>query len=149
MTTFDSYQEDAASTAAFPRFYTEDQVRLITSKVYVELTADPEASPSQVIDAALYEYETSLSRLVYPILGLVGEAGELANKLKKWGRDSKGVSTPEQEDALADELGDTLWYQAAVATGLRVRLDDVADDNIAKLFSRKERGVIQGSGDNR
>ena len=140
MTTFAEYQEDAASTAAFPRFYTDVQV----AKMLYESGVD-----HREIEQILNDFETPMTRLVYPILGLVGEAGELANKLKKWGRDSQGTSTPEQEEALSDELGDTLWYQAAVATALRVPLENVADDNIAKLFSRKERGVIQGSGDNR
>jgi NTP pyrophosphatase (non-canonical NTP hydrolase) len=154
MTTFNEYQEDAASTAVFPRFYTEDQVRRIIYDIAEEnwgTSGEPEESARIVAWANGYldQYETALSRLVYPILGLVGEAGELANKLKKWGRDSTGQSTPDQEDALADELGDTLWYQAAVATGLKQDLEGIAEANISKLFSRQQRGVIQGSGDTR
>ena len=148
MTTFNEYQEDAASTAHFPRFYTEDQVRRILLQAYLrsgEELGDAQRYTEYDLDRA----ETSLSRLVYPILGLVGEAGELANKLKKWGRDSAGDSTPDQEDALADELGDTLWYQAAVATGLKQDLEGIAEANISKLFSRQQRGVLGGSGDTR
>ena len=148
MTTFNEYQEDAASTAAFPRFYTEDQVRTMLTQAYVRSGETPDHAKS-FTEYDLDYHETSLSRLVYPILGLVGEAGELANKLKKWGRDSAGDSTPDQEDALADELGDTLWYQAAVATGLKQDLEGIAEANISKLFSRQQRGVLGGSGDTR
>jgi len=148
MTTFNEYQDLAATTAAFPRFYTEDQVRTILLQAYLRSGEKEEAARSYT-EYDLDRAETPLSRLVYPILGLVGEAGELANKLKKWGRDSGGGSTHDQEDALADELGDTLWYQAAVATGLKQDLEGIAEANLSKLFSRQERGVIRGSGDNR
>jgi NTP pyrophosphatase (non-canonical NTP hydrolase) len=137
---FNEYQTEAASTAAFPRFYTEDQVAEMLYENGVDHTE---------IERVLSKFETPMSRLVYPILGLVGEAGELANKLKKWGRDSAGHSTPDQEDALADELGDTLWYVAATATSLQMDLEGVAEANLSKLFSRRDRGVIQGNGDNR
>lgn len=148
MTTFNDYQEQAATTAEFPRFYTEDQVRRVLLQAYLR-GGTAEAEAREYTEYDLDRAETSLSRLVYPILGLVGEAGELANKLKKWGRDSHGHPMADQEDALADELGDTLWYQAAVATGLHQDLDGIAEANLSKLFSRQERGVLKGSGDTR
>ena len=83
-------------------------------------------------------------RLVYPTLGLTGEAGEVAEKVKKMVRDGK-LDT----DGLKKELGDVLWYLAALASDLGVTLEEVAADNVAKLRSREERGVIGGSGDNR
>lgn len=89
------------------------------------------------------------NRINYPILGLVGEAGELANKYKKVLRDNNGGLTEEKRQALIDELGDVLWYCAALANDLDTTLSDVASRNILKLRSRAERGTIQGSGDNR
>lgn len=89
------------------------------------------------------------NKINYPILGLVGEAGELANKYKKVLRDNNGGLSEEKRQELIDELGDVLWYCAALANDLDVKLDDVASRNILKLRSRAERGTIQGSGDNR
>lgn len=90
-------------------------------------------------------------RIIYPLLGLVNEAGEVAGKMKKILRDEgyDGRLTVEQEDALMAEMGDVLWYLAALATDLGFSLSDIASDNITKLYSRKERGVLGGSGDNR
>lgn len=85
----------------------------------------------------------------YPILGLVGEAGELANKYKKVLRDNGGVMSQETKQALAKELGDVLWYCAAVARDLGVRLESIAVDNLHKLALRKATGTIGGSGDDR
>jgi NTP pyrophosphatase (non-canonical NTP hydrolase) len=87
--------------------------------------------------------------LAYTALGLAGEAGEIANKVKKVYRDSGGVLDTGRRAAIADEMGDALWYLAALATELGVSLDKVADDNIAKLAQRAEAGVLQGDGDNR
>ena len=86
---------------------------------------------------------------VYPTLGLVGEAGEVADKLKKTIRDDGGILTEEKRREVGKELGDVLWYVAQVASEMGLSLNDVAEGNLEKLFSRKERGVIGGSGDNR
>lgn len=94
-------------------------------------------------------YPEAGKNLVYPVLGLVGEAGEIANKVKKIQRDDRGELSQERRQALRDELGDVLWYLAQVSTELNLNLDDIASDNLSKLFSRKERGVLQGSGDAR
>lgn len=83
-------------------------------------------------------------RVIYPALGLAGEAGEVAEKVKKWIRD--GNLDP---DAVKKELGDVLWYVAAVASDLGLTLDDVASANVQKLESRAARGTLGGSGDNR
>ena len=73
------------------------------------------------------------SNFVYPTLGLVGEAGEVAEKIKKVIRDNGGELDEERKEALAKELGDVLWYLAQLATELKVSLNDVADINIKKL----------------
>jgi NTP pyrophosphatase (non-canonical NTP hydrolase) len=87
--------------------------------------------------------------MTYPALGLCGEAGEVAEKVKKTIRDDGGVLTEERRDALARELGDVLWYAAQLATEAGLELEKVAQDNLDKLLSRQERGVLRGSGDDR
>lgn len=102
--TFEEYQEQARSTAIYPR------------------------------DRAI----------VYPALGLTGEAGEVAEKVKKWIRDGDL-----DKEAIAKELGDVLWYIAALSGDLGISMDEIASQNIQKLRDRAVRGKIQGSGDNR
>jgi NTP pyrophosphatase (non-canonical NTP hydrolase) len=92
-------------------------------------------------ETAIYPAAASV---IYPILGLNGEAGECAEKVKKQIRD--GVDNTEE---LILELGDVLWYLANAASDLGVSLDDVARLNIEKLHSRKARGTLHGSGDSR
>jgi len=87
--------------------------------------------------------------VVYPTLGLVNEAGEVAGKIKKVFRDKDGQISEETRAALKAELGDVLWYVAQVATELGLSLDEIAEYNIAKLYDRLERGKIKGEGDNR
>ncbi len=94
-------------------------------------------------------YPGAGENLVYPALGLCGEAGEVAEKVKKAIRDDGGILTPERREALAAELGDVLWYVAQVATEAELDLDAVATANLEKLRSRQERAVLQGSGDRR
>ena len=85
----------------------------------------------------------------YPALGLAGEAGEVADKLKKVIRDNDGVLTDPVRDAVAKELGDVLWYVAVLAYERDYDLNTIAQNNLDKLASRQERGVLSGSGDNR
>ena len=87
--------------------------------------------------------------MVYPTLGLAGEAGEVAEKVKKIIRDDGGVVSDTKRTEIAKELGDVLWYVSQIATELGVSLDDVAQGNIDKLYSRMDRDVLRGSGDNR
>lgn len=91
----------------------------------------------------------SLTARLYAVLGLNGEAGEVAEKFKKIMRDKEGVFTQEDEDEILKEIGDVLWYAAALAAEMGYSLEEVAVRNLAKLNSRKERGVLSGSGDNR
>jgi NTP pyrophosphatase (non-canonical NTP hydrolase) len=87
--------------------------------------------------------------IVYPTLGLVNEAGEVAGKVKKIFRDRDGVITDADRDALTLELGDVLWYLSELCTRLGISLEDVAERNIAKLADRSARGVLHGDGDHR
>lgn len=89
------------------------------------------------------------SNLYYPALGLGGEAGEVLNKIKKVMRDHADIVSDEMREDLKNELGDVLWYVAALASELGLNLDDIAQANVNKLLSRKERGVLHGSGDDR
>lgn len=82
-------------------------------------------------------------------MGLAGEAGEVANKVKKVFRDDAGVVSPARLASIKDELGDVLWYVAAVASDLGVTLGDVAVGNLDKLLDRTARNTFAGSGDNR
>lgn len=94
-------------------------------------------------------YPNRGSNFIYPALGLCGEAGEVAEKVKKAIRDDGGQLSDERRQALIKELGDVMWYVAAMATELETSLEEVAQQNIEKLFSRKARGTLSGSGDNR
>ncbi|MFZ1926751.1 MAG: nucleoside triphosphate pyrophosphohydrolase family protein [Solirubrobacteraceae bacterium] len=87
--------------------------------------------------------------LAYPALGLAGEAGEVAEHAKKAIRDDAGKVSDERRAAMSKELGDVLWYVAQLASELDISLDDIAKQNLEKLFSRQERGVLSGSGDDR
>lgn len=87
--------------------------------------------------------------IVYPTLGLVNEAGEVAGKVKKIFRDRQGVITDADREALTLELGDVLWYLSELCTRLGIRLEDVAARNVAKLADRAARGVLHGDGDQR
>lgn len=87
--------------------------------------------------------------LVYPVLGLVNEAGEVAGKVKKLMRDDNGQLTQERFSEIVDELGDVLWYITATADDLGITISDVFYLNYQKITSRKQRGMIKGSGDNR
>ena len=82
--------------------------------------------------------------VIYPALGLAAEAGEGANKVKKILRDGDF-----DRKAIADEIGDCLWYIAALCRDLNISMNDVAKTNLFKLQDRQKRGVISGSGDNR
>ena len=105
----------------------------------------------EVMTADFYEERASLTAiypkekaLEYLALGLTSEAGEVAGKVKKLIRDGKG-----DKKAIASEIGAVLWYCAMLAKETKVPLNDIMKDNLKKLYSRKERGTLQGSGDNR
>ena len=86
---------------------------------------------------------------IYPTLGLCGEAGEVADKVKKVLRDRGGSFTPEVREALKLELGDVLWYVAQLASELGFELNDVAEANLNKLaMSPDGRWVVAGTQEN-
>lgn len=97
---------------------------------------------------ALYA-KKDIPNYVYPVLGLAGEAGEVADKIKKIIRDDNGEISDEKREEIKKELGDVLWYIAQLCTEFGFDMSDAAKTNLDKLFSRLDRGVIGGSGDNR
>lgn len=101
----------------------------------------------------LAEYPNVGNNLIYPALGLAGEAGECVDKIKKYWRNFGKTAgkdlTHEERHALELELGDCLWYIARLASEINVPFDDIAELNIEKLLDRRKRGVIKGEGDNR
>lgn len=86
---------------------------------------------------------------VYPVFGLMGETGEVVEKIKKIFRDDKGRLSEIKRQEIAKELGDVLWYLAQLSTELGLKLSDVVKINLEKLSSRSLRGKLHGSGDNR
>ena len=89
------------------------------------------------------------SEYTYYLLGLVGEAGEVAEKFKKNFRNDNGIQTDDFKKEIAKELGDVLWYLTAMGNMMGYSLEDIAKMNNEKLLSRLERGVIKSEGDNR
>lgn len=118
--TFDEYQALAATTAIFPRTFVEDE------------------------NGDLVE-----CNLLYPALGVGGEAGEVCEKVKKLLRDKRGRVDDEVRDAVKKEVGDVLWYLATITRLAELSLGECASANYAKLKSRQDRGKLKGSGDDR
>jgi NTP pyrophosphatase (non-canonical NTP hydrolase) len=109
------------------------------------------------ISATLYQEKASETAIFpknkameYLTLGLTGEAGEIANKVKKLIRDGAA-----QDEYLAKrieigyEIGDVLWYCAVLAKEMEMDLGHIMENNLQKLADRKKRGTLSGSGDNR
>jgi NTP pyrophosphatase (non-canonical NTP hydrolase) len=96
-----------------------------------------------------HAYGDISAELLAQILGLVGESGEVAEKVKKLIRDKNGELSAEAKQELLKELGDILWYVNIVAHLLGSNIEAVARGNLEKVLSRNSRGVVKGSGDNR
>lgn len=118
-----------------------------------QLAAEETAIYGESVDTIMEEvdhaYIRSMLALHYPALKLNGEAGELAEEIAKAIRDDNGAITAGREAAIRKELGDVLWYCAAIATEMGWNLSYVAEDNLRKLQNRKARGVLGGSGNDR
>ena len=95
------------------------------------------------------QYPNLGSNNIYPTLGLVGEAGEVAEKVKKVIRDKKGIFDKESKEGIKKELGDVLWYLSNLCDEFKFSLDEVALQNLEKLRLRSSTGNISGSGDDR
>lgn len=119
---FNEYQEAAMRTAEYP---------------FINVVAS---------DNSLVENEADY---IYPTLGLVGEAGEVAEKIKKIVRNKLGKFDDADVKEIAKELGDVLWYIAAISDVFGLEMNDIAATNLKKLADRKDRGVIKSEGDNR
>jgi len=149
------YQEKAATTAIYDQKLLNrlDQEMAEILSAYVGQYGD---STDQIVTemAATFKQKIILDilmplmRISYVGLGM-GEVGEIQNKAKKIIRDHGGHITDEHREDLKGELGDVLWYVAAACKELDLDMNEVAQGNIDKLESRKERGVLTGSGDNR
>ncbi len=100
----------------------------------------------KALETAVYPQQF---KIIYPALGLSGEAGEVADKVKKVIRDNRCEFDDSHKKEIAKELGDVLWYVATFAHDIGYSLEDIAEMNNEKLSSRKERGMLGGSGDNR
>ena len=100
----------------------------------------------KALETAIYPKEY---KVVYPALGMAGEAGEVADKVKKVIRDNNGEISKDKALEIAKEIGDVLWYCATLANDLGFDLNTIAQMNYDKLHSRQERGKLSGSGDNR
>lgn len=140
--TLDHYQQHANGFASF----SGNAAGVIPEKIREILQR--EDIPQELVD-----YIRDISVFLYPSSKLAGESGEIAEKLAKQIRD-KGVLrfadvSPEDREAIKQELGDVLWYVAEIAKQLRFRLSEIADANLAKLSGRVKRGTLLGDGDNR
>jgi NTP pyrophosphatase (non-canonical NTP hydrolase) len=125
------YQGEARNTAIYGQSIRE----------YVESLGIP--------DATKQEQLIELLSITYTVLGLAGEAGELAGKLKKIIRDDKGIISSDKLAAMKDENGDCLWYISENSRNFGENLEKTAVNNINKLAKRKNNGTLVGSGDNR
>jgi len=98
------------------------------------------------LTTAIYPREQAI---IYPTLGLTGEAGEVANKVKKIIRDGSDSKDEKLVSEIKAEIGDCLWYIAVLASDFNIKLSDIASTNLEKLANRKKNNTIHGSGDTR
>lgn len=103
----------------------------------------------QAVSTAIYPGRGTFQGVTYCALKLAGEAGEVAEKIGKVIRDDNSEVTEARREDLKKELGDVAWYIAALSSELGFTFEEVLEANLKKLASRKARGVLGGSGDDR
>ena len=126
----------------------EEEVRkYMYDKVIISEVITPDLYENLAGQTAIFPEDKALE---YLALGMTSEAGEVAGKVKKLIRDGEDVEGFEMKKlAIASEIGDVLWYCAMMAKEVGVPLNDIMKENLKKLHGRKERGTLQGSGDDR
>jgi NTP pyrophosphatase (non-canonical NTP hydrolase) len=125
----------------------EEARKFMEDKLIISQVITPDLYEQQAGETAIFPKDKALE---YLALGLTSEAGEVAGKVKKLIRDGEDVEGFElKKIAIASEIGDVLWYCAMMAKEVGVPLNTIMQENLSKLHSRKERGTLQGSGDDR
>jgi len=125
----------------------EEARKYMKDKLFINELLTPDKYEDLAGQTAIFPKEKALE---YLALGLTSEAGEVAGKVKKLIRDGEDVEGFEMKKiAIASEIGDVIWYCAMMAKEVGVPLNDILKENLKKLHSRKERGTLHGSGDNR
>jgi len=125
----------------------EEARKYMKDKLFINELLTPDKYENLAGQTAIFPKEKALE---YLALGMTSEAGEVAGKVKKLIRDGDDVEGFEMKKiAIASEIGDVLWYCAMMAKEVGVPLNDIMKENLKKLHSRKERGTLHGSGDNR
>ena len=125
----------------------EEARKFMEDKLIIQEVITPDLYENLAGQTAIFPKDRALE---YLALGMTSEAGEVAGKVKKLIRDGEDVEGFElKKIAIASEIGDVLWYCAMMAKEVGVPLSDIMQDNLNKLHGRKERGTLQGSGDNR
>ena len=125
----------------------EEARKYMQDKLFIEEIITPDLYENLAGQTAIFPKDKALE---YLALGMTSEAGEVAGKVKKLirdGDDKEGFET--KKLAIASEIGDVLWYCAMMAKEVGVPLNDIMKENLKKLHGRKERGTLQGSGDER
>jgi len=125
----------------------EEARKYMQDKLFINEIITPDLYENLAGQTAIFPEEKALE---YLALGMTSEAGEVAGKVKKLIRDGEDVEGFEMKKlAIASEIGDVLWYCAMMAKEVGVPLNDIMKENLKKLHGRKERGTLQGSGDER
>ena len=125
----------------------EEARKFMEDKLIIQEVITPDLYENLAGQTAIFPKDKALE---YLALGLTSEAGEVAGKVKKLIRDGEDVEGFElKKIAIASEIGDVLWYCAMMAKEVGVPLNTIMQDNLRKLHDRKERGTLQGSGDDR
>ena len=101
---------------------------------------------NEAIKTAIYHQHY---KIIYPALGMCGECGEVAEKIKKVIRDNQGIFDADKTKEIEKELGDVLWYIANICNDLNIDFDNVAQNNVNKINARVQNNTLHGNGDNR